>query len=147
MTAGLYGCGKQNDRTDVAKEIRAATQRIKTGDLSDVERILTEQLYTLHAATSHYANIINTTQDPAAENIGLRGLTQCSRATRQIASAIAHMKQPKRFTIIEKQQNLMVNGAAPPNPKELGEATNAQVDTSSQRTPATVNTAAATLET
>ena len=130
---------------DIRREIAATTERIKAGDLSDVDRILAEQLHLMHAATAHYATKNAQVQTTEAVELSLKGLIQCSRATRQIAVAIANIKNPKRFTVIEKQQNVMVNNAEAPGPNQLGESTNAPMDTGSQGTAAPVDTAAETL--
>lgn len=145
VTAGFYGADKGESLLSVGGEIHQATERIKAGDLSDVERILTEQLYLMHAATAVNANWHNQAKILPARDASLKAMIQCSRATRQIAVAIANIKNPKRFTVIEKQQNVMVNRAETPGPDQLGESTNAPMDTGSHGTTAPVDTAAETL--
>ena len=131
---------------DIRKEVQATAERVKTGDLSDIDRILAEQLHLMHAATAHYANRNSQAKNLTARESSLKGMIQCSRATRQIAVAIANIKNPKRFTVIEKQQNVMVNQSEAPGPQQLGESTNAPMDTRSQGKAAAADTAAATVE-
>ena len=141
----LYDLSGSEAALQVFDEITEVTERIKAGDLSDVERILAEQLCLMHAATQHSMSWYSRTEMIPQRKLALQAVTQTSRATRQIAVAISNMKNPKRFTVIEKQQNVMVNGSDVPGSKQLGESTNAPMDTGSQRTSETVDARAEAL--
>ena len=141
----LYGLSGGETTLQMFDEIKEVTERIKSGDLSDVERILTEQLCLMHAATHHSMSWYSSTKMMPHRKLALQAVTQTSRATRQIAVAISNIKNPRRFTVIEKQQNVMVNGADAQGSKQLGESTNAPMDTGSQKTSETVDARAEAL--
>lgn len=123
----------------VFNDISEATARIKGGDLSDVERVLTEQLFLMHSLTRQSSAWYQRASLMPHKKLALQAVSQSSRATRQIASAIATIKRPKRFTVIEKQQNVMVNGADAQSQNQLGESQDAPMDTGSQGAPAPID--------
>ncbi|MEM9152416.1 MAG: hypothetical protein AAGB19_18435 [Cyanobacteria bacterium P01_F01_bin.3] len=114
-------------------EISEAVERVKSGDLSDVERVLTEQLFMMHALTRHSLEWYRATEMMPHRQLALKAVNQSSNGTRQIASALATMKRPKKVVFVDKQQNVMVNGSPQ---QQLGESTNAPMDQRSQKTAA-----------
>ena len=98
-------------------KVWATAKKVQDGDLSDIERMLVEQFCLLNSMTTHYglaaANLSggNNTAKLAPQIVDMA--TKCSRASRQLATAIADLKTPKKTTFIknqniETQQNMLV---------------------------------------
>ena len=144
--ADIYGCSETEDVFAISEQIRDAQARIQKGDLKDIERVLTQQMFLMNSVTTLNAAWFNQAQLTPHKELALKSLVKTSNATRQLALAIATIKNPKRFTVIEKQQNVMVNKTdTPAAPNQLGESTNAKVDTGSQGTPEAVTVGAETV--
>lgn len=121
---------------ELAKEIRATSKRVKDGDLSDVERILSEQLVINHSMFLKASSVAAKTPSISHAIPAADAAIKFSRQTRQIAAAIADLKAPKRkqFTVIKNQNNLIA--AVEELKAQLEESTDAALDIGS--TPVTV---------
>ncbi len=123
------------------EQIFHAAERVRKGDLSDIEAALTRQFFMLDAMATHYGKAAGTCHDdskvmaPQLVDMSIR----CSKASRQIASAIANIKQPKKTTFIKHQtQNILVAklDALEEKLNRLEAASNAQVGFGSKGSPA-----------
>ena len=106
----------QEQGTKVARaKAHQLAKQVEDGDLSGIERALAEQFFAFHAMSLHYAmasgNGKGNTPKLAPQIVDMA--VKCSRASRQLATAIADLKAPKKTTFIknqniETQQNMLV---------------------------------------
>lgn len=121
----------------VQASVCSAVDRVKAGDLSDIEAALTEQFFLFHSMAVHYADsAANCHPDskklaPAVIDMAVK----CSKTSKQIATAIASIKHPKQVTFIKNQQNNLY-ARLEEIERRLGAATDAELDTRSERSPA-----------
>lgn len=108
--------GLEEQGTLVARaKARQLAKQVEDGDLSGIERALAEQFFMFNAMAQHYGmasgNVKGHTAklSPAIVDMACK----CSRASRQLADAIADLKTPRKTTFIknqniETQQNMLV---------------------------------------
>ena len=88
-----------------AELMEAAVDKVKEGDLSGLEEMLTCQAYSLQTifATMFFkaSNVTNADHIDLLSKIGLKAQNQC-RAT---IATLSEMKNPKRSTFIKQQNN------------------------------------------
>ncbi|MGP1387366.1 MAG: hypothetical protein ACTS2F_27650 [Thainema sp.] len=150
ISAGLLGLGSAGQHHLQESVVRAA-DRVKSGDMSDIEQVLAEQFLLFNALTLRYADIASTShaesqvRGPQALDMALK----CSRATRQIGAAIAGIKKPKKTTFVKNQvQNILVAklDALEEKLNRLEVATNAKMDVGSAGSTAPADLEAAAVE-
>ena len=108
---------------DIFNHCSEMSARFKKGDLSDLDEVLSAQLVMMHAMTMFYGNAAQNARMTKTVEISTDTMLRCSRATRQLAVAIAQIHKPKpAHTFVKNQQNNL----------NVGDPTNAPMDTSSK---------------
>jgi hypothetical protein len=85
-------------------KVHKTAQAVKDGDLSAIEQALVEQFFMLHTMATGYsaaAGKVNPSSRLTSPLVD--AAVKCSRASRQLAGAIADMKQPRKTTFIKTQ--------------------------------------------
>ncbi|MBW4486024.1 MAG: hypothetical protein KME14_26165 [Tildeniella torsiva UHER 1998/13D] len=115
VAAGAH-LGLQEQGTKVARaKARQLAKEVEAGDLSGIERALAEQFFMFNAMATHYGmasgNLSGNNAKLSPQIVDMA--VKCSKASRQLATAIADLKAPKKTTFIktqniESQQNMLV---------------------------------------
>ncbi|MBD2111720.1 MULTISPECIES: hypothetical protein [Cyanophyceae] len=115
MASALHFGLEQRGSDVLRAKVWETAKKVKEGDLSDIERALVEQFYMLNSMAVHYGlaagNLSGNNAKLSPQIVDMA--VKCSRASRQLATAIADLKAPRKTTFIknqsiENQQNNML---------------------------------------
>jgi hypothetical protein len=134
----------------IADELRGQLQQIRAGDLRTIEEALFGQSLMLDAVASKFLEkaldlSIGAAHPEQVETVEklMRIALKCQNQSRKSLTALADIRHPKRFTVIKRQQNLLVQN----QPLHLEGSDNDALDIGETRKAAAANPAMETLDT
>ena len=100
----------ESEAIAVAQKIAAITARVKAGDLSDLEAMLTEQAVLLNYVAADMTALASSASQMEIKKGALDMALRSQNACRKAILAINEMKNPKRSATFIKQQNNLISG-------------------------------------
>jgi HD superfamily phosphohydrolase len=104
----LHNHGRLLDQQTIIAELTKSSNRVKDGNITEIEQILMTQAkmldYIFYDSLNHLADLDMVNQVEAISNIAFRAQSQC----RKTLSTLAELKHPRRVMFV-KQLNNAVN--------------------------------------